>query len=142
MRFGDSPRAKQPLVSDKPDVEDEAERKTDGENENSKGKGKGKGGFQVGQSELADEGERKIASGAMTRVRRKRQKEKHWARRRGSRGSDSEPDEVCFTGFLRCTWLTSQRQLGPAKSEHHYNLHMPTQALQHSEIPSLLLGYA
>jgi len=27
------------------------------------------------------------------------------------------------------------------KSEHHYNLHMPTQALQHSEIPSLLLGY-
>jgi hypothetical protein len=89
MRFGDSPRGKA-----EPATAGDA-----GENENGderqvkdQGKEKGKSGkvFEVGQPEGEVE-ERKIASGAMTRVRRKRQKEKQF---RNQRGSDSEPEEV------------------------------------------------
>lgn len=52
--------------------------------------------FEVGQAVEGDGEGRKIASGAMTRVRRKRQKE--WRRRRGS---ESEPDEVGLRVFER-----------------------------------------
>lgn len=88
MRFGDSPRGKQVVEGQG----EETGAPTDGSESRTGGNGKGKGkGFEVGQPEGGDEAERRIASGAITRVRRKRQKE--WRKRRGS-DSDREPDEV------------------------------------------------
>ena len=89
MRFGDSPRGKA-----EPAAAGDAGENEPGEEGQVKdqGKEKGKSGkvFDIGQPEGEVE-ERKIASGAMTRVRRKRQKEKQFMNRRGS---DSEPEEV------------------------------------------------
>jgi len=95
MRFGDSPRGKgvEPAPAGG-DVVDGIDDNTVGdESGQAKARAKGKDQkkhFEVGQPEGEAE-ERKIASGAMTRVRRKRQKEKEWRKRRGS---DSEPEEV------------------------------------------------
>jgi hypothetical protein len=89
MRFGDSPRGKAEPAS----TGDANENENGGERQvKDQGKEKGKSGkvFDIGQPEGEIE-ERKIASGAMTRVRRKRQKEKQF---RNRRGSDSEPEEV------------------------------------------------
>ena len=101
MRFGDSPRGKAepaPIAGDINENEHGDERQT-------KDQGKSKSGkvFEVGQPEGEVEG-RKIASGAMTRVRRKRQKEKQF---RNRRGSDSEPEEVGVSGHFAGCRLTS-----------------------------------
>jgi hypothetical protein len=94
MRFGDSPRRKQVVEGAAEGEGEEADASADRPVSDGKGNAKGKGkGFEVGQAEGGDEGERKIASGAITRVRRKRQKE--WRKRRES---DSEPDEVGHVG--------------------------------------------
>jgi hypothetical protein len=91
MRFGDSPRGKA-----EPGPAGDAKDDENGDEPQTKSQTKGKSGkvFEVGQAEGEVE-ERKIASGAMTRVRRKRQKEKQF---RNRRGSDSEPEEVSLSG--------------------------------------------
>jgi hypothetical protein len=81
MRFGDSPsrpdkRATHEEV-DKANKRDEVEQDKNAASE-SKGKGGEKKQFDVGQAVDGEGESRKIASGAMTRVRRKRQKE--WRR--------------------------------------------------------------
>ena len=101
MRFGDSPRGKAepaPIAGDINENEHGDERQT-------KDQGKSKSGkvFEVGQPEGEVE-ERKIASGAMTRVRRKRQKEKQF---RNRRGSDSEPEEAGLSGHFAGNRLMS-----------------------------------
>lgn len=97
---------------------------------------KGAGGTDTGSVPE----ERPIASGAVSRVRRKRQKE--WRRRAES---DTDHDEVrALQDEQMSVKLISQRptELQPLKSEHqhHYNLHVPTPVLTHSEIPAVLLG--
>lgn len=92
MRFGDSPRGKaEPSVNhhNSANIADEDGDEPLANKAPTKSKSEKKQ-FEVGQPEGEAE-ERRIASGAMTRVRRKRQKEKEWRKRRGS---DSEPDEV------------------------------------------------
>jgi hypothetical protein len=89
MRFGDSPA--RPREAQAPSGADEVIKSRsveDAADNSDEGKKQAKP-FEVGQSGEADSEARKIASGAMTRVRRKRQKE--WRRRRGS---ESEPDDV------------------------------------------------
>lgn len=65
-----------------------------------------------------DTPERKIATGALTRVRRRR---KQWARRKSF---DDDQDDI-----------VARRPTG----DHTYNLHM-TQGTRHSEVPAILLG--
>jgi hypothetical protein len=94
MRFGDSPsrpdkRATHEEV-DKANKRDEVEQDKNAASE-SKGKGGEKKQFDVGQAVDGEGESRKIASGAMTRVRRKRQKE--WRRRRNSE-TDDDGDEA------------------------------------------------
>ncbi|KAL1405066.1 hypothetical protein Q8F55_008689 [Vanrija albida] len=79
------------------------------------------------EAEAADTPERKIASGALTRVRRRRQE---WARRRRY-DSDSEDEDADAP-------VTS---LARGRQEHHYNFNIPAPAVRHSEIPAILLGY-
>ena len=101
MRFGDSPRGKA-----EPATAGDANENEHGDEGQVKdqGKEKGKSGkvFDIGQPEGEVE-ERKIASGAMTRVRRKRQKEKQF---RNRRGSDSEPEEVSCPALVLTQELT------------------------------------
>lgn len=88
MRFGDSPARQRDPTSAGPVNDDQTADATNGKSEAAD-----PGHFEVGQSAEAEGESRKIASGAVTRVRRKRQKE---ARRR--RGSESESDEVSLGG--------------------------------------------
>jgi hypothetical protein len=95
MRFGDSPSRPDKRAThegvDKANKRDEVEQDKNAASGQSKGKGGGKKQFDVGQAVDGEGESRKIASGAMTRVRRKRQKE--WRRRRNS-DTDDDGDEA------------------------------------------------
>lgn len=104
---------------------------------------------------------RPVATGAMSRVFRARQKQKETSRSREVRrrrhvqdGGDSEEigDEISSedeplehsngrrrgTGELRKFY--SDPVTTTANHNHHYTFHMPTQQLSHTEIPYVLLG--
>lgn len=104
MRFGDSPRGKGPeSTAAASEGNDDGTENGDEPQTKSSGKTvKEKAHFEVGHAEGEAE-ERKIASGAMTRVRRKRQKEKQF---RNRRGSDSETEEVSSMIYFRCGGLS------------------------------------
>ncbi|RSH93329.1 hypothetical protein EHS25_007683 [Saitozyma podzolica] len=79
---------------------------------------------------------RKFAGGAVSRVRKKRQKE--W--RRKKRDSESEDDGE-GREILAGRRDGSGGPNGARKTEHTYNFNVPTPGLRHSEIPALLVGY-
>lgn len=100
MRFGDSPSRPRDSPATGGQEVDNNDNKSEGKSE-----AENKGGERRrsdARSEVGTGETRKIASGAVTRVRRKRQKE--WRRRRGS-DTDGEPDDVSRlsnTSFLLC----------------------------------------
>lgn len=69
-----------------------------------------------------DDDERPIATGAVARVRRRRQQ---WAKR-----NDEVGRPICITAHTQTS-----------HSEHTYNLHMANPAVHHSEVPVILLKY-
>ena len=95
MRFGDSPsRSRDPGTAESTTGEahqtDQASQADQVDKKEDRHKGDDKA-RDDSRSDVGDGEVRKIASGAVTRVRRKRQKE--WRRRRGS-DTDGEPDDV------------------------------------------------
>ncbi|KAF8577542.1 hypothetical protein K439DRAFT_1639587 [Ramaria rubella] len=102
---------------------------------------------------------RALATGAMTRVFRARQKQRDKSRRSRLRRIDPDEDEHDSTDDdqtdhdeLGDLVSVSRRRRGLQKSQsepvtttsnhnHHYTLHVPTPQLSHSEIPYMLLGY-
>ncbi|KAF8503941.1 Di-sulfide bridge nucleocytoplasmic transport domain-containing protein [Hysterangium stoloniferum] len=104
--------------------------------------------------------ERAVATGALSRVFRSRQKQKFRTSRRGGRSrmydeDADETDEEDLTetdeeGELTASTPHRRRGLQKSHSEpvtttanhnHHYTFHVPTPQLSHSEIPYILLGY-
>lgn len=67
---------------------------------------------------------RKIAQGAVTRVRKQRRK---WNRQQ----SDDEEDD---------NYRKGNNRIARSGGKHTYNLHMTPQGTRHSEIPAILLG--
>ncbi|CAD6565415.1 MAG: hypothetical protein TREMPRED_001171 [Tremellales sp. Tagirdzhanova-0007] len=118
MRNGDSPAKHQDVQKEKGKVQSVGKEAEDGSMET-----------------------RPMASGAVARVRRKRQKE--WKKGR-NRSSGSEGDGENQDKARKRMTDPLSRSVQPnrsSKSEHHYSFHMPAPALRHSEIPSILLGY-
>ena len=109
----------------------------------------------------ASHGSRAVATGAMSRVFRARQKSREQSRGGAGRRTKTHPDEDEYGrsdeedaseneqfGELVST-PTRRRGLQKSYSEpvtttanhnHHYTLHMPTPRLSHSEVPYVLLG--
>jgi hypothetical protein len=105
--------------------------------------------------------ERVVATGALTRVFRSRQKQKGGTPRGGGRSrrrdeddeDETDGDDVTETdGEGELIPATPRRRKGLQKSysepitttanhNHHYTFNVPTPQLSHSEIPYVLLGY-
>jgi len=104
--------------------------------------------------------ERTVATGALSRVFRSRQKQKLRTSRRGDRSrtydddadetggedlseTDEEGEHVATTPHRRRGLQKSHSEpvTTTANHNHHYTFHVPTPQLSHSEIPYVLLGY-
>lgn len=120
---------------------------------------------EVSTTEAPVEEERPMARGAIARVMKRRQEGLRRRRRRDESDESEEEDySVRTLGNSLSPSLTAQDGGTPSrpsqavsrrdrnrgrdqsgiahsKNEHHYTLHMPTPAVAHSELPSILLGY-